>query len=181
MLHEAAATADKIAAGQISMDDGRAYLTSFAEQGLGLAPHLLAPVAEWFDGAGFEVAAAEQPAAQSEKSATEQPAQPAPPPPAPVAAAPARPAMATPDRAAVIARAQAAMRAEPSSDEAKWYWRQGGSEQYRVALEAKQAADAAPPMPAGGHRRRRSPPRPPRPPSRLNRVTGSKENRPCEA
>jgi hypothetical protein len=36
------------------------------------------------------------------------------------------------------------MRAAPNSDEGRWYWLQGGSEQYRQALEAMEAADVAP-------------------------------------
>jgi hypothetical protein len=64
LLHEAAATADRVAAGELSMEAGRNYLASFASDGLGVAPHVMQDLGAWFDGAGAEIAAAAQPAAE---------------------------------------------------------------------------------------------------------------------
>jgi hypothetical protein len=143
MLQEAAATADRIAAGEISVDDGRSYLGSFAAEGLGVAPHLMQDLGAWFDNPGIDAAATETP-----------PPQPAPPAPAP-AAAPARPATVAPvpDRAALqaeVAKWNSAMRAPEGSPEWREYWRGPGQAAYLDTLRALEAADASPPPPLAG-------------------------------
>jgi hypothetical protein len=130
MLQEAASTADKIAGGKLSLDDGRSYLASFAADGLGLAPHIIAPLAEWFDSPGLDGAATET---QQQPPDQAKPAQAAP------AAATIRPATAVPDREAArlqVEKFETAMRAPQGTEQWSSYWRNPQAQaDYRAALD----------------------------------------------
>jgi hypothetical protein len=150
MLREGARVNAMAGGGELTPDHARELLSGFAES-IGTPPDIMASLGVWYSAVADEVGA-ETTRAEQETPTTGEPVAGAAGAPAGQDArpsftvAPVRPAPA-PDRAALqqlIARGESAMRAEPTSDEARWYWRQGGSEQYRQAIEAMQAADAAP-------------------------------------
>ncbi len=147
LLQEAARSAEQVGGGVMSPEDARAYLASFASEGLGMAPHLMSDLTSWFDGTAAEVSSAEAPPQPEAEPAQAQPAaQPAPAKPAqpaqPTAAAPPQPA--APTREALqerIALHQRNMKAPEGSPEWKAYWREGGSADYLAALQAMDTAE----------------------------------------
>jgi hypothetical protein len=154
LLAEAAVVNARVQAGQITADQGRGFLASFAKDGLGVLDATVDDGLKFLEGgAGLtaeDLAPVETPAAgPAEATPTSQPppAQPAP------SAAPPAPQGPLVDRAAlreVLIRQEANMRSEPGSKEWTEYWKGGGSQQYAAALQGLQQSTDAMAGLAGG-------------------------------
>jgi hypothetical protein len=145
LLQEAARSAGQVSGDVISAEAARAHLASFATDALGIAPHLMQPLTNWFDAQATIEAAAPDAAESAPAQSPQAPAQQAPPAPVqPPASAPASPALA--DRVALrhqIAQHEANMRATQGSEQWRDYWQRGGDASYRDALTRLQASTDA--------------------------------------
>ncbi len=141
LLREAARSAEQVGGGAMSPEDARAYLTSFATEGLGAPAHLVQALQEWQP----------DPSLLPPEPATEQP-QPEPP---AAAAQPSEQLGTTPvNTDARIAEIQGMMRAPQGSDSWRGYWMgEAGAkvqQEYRDLLALKTVGAEGPATPAGG-------------------------------
>jgi hypothetical protein len=143
----------RVEAGAITPQDVAAHMTGLAEM-VGTPPDLLMNLSTHFDRelpAEFVETQEQSAEGEQDKAAADgtqqQPAQANASVTASTIATTARPAAPAPDRAALqqeIAKHEANMRAPEGSPEWNAYWKQGGSTDYLRALQAREAADAAP-------------------------------------
>jgi hypothetical protein len=141
VLREAATVNARVLAGEITVEQGREYMGSFAVDGMGIMPATVEDGLKFLsDGAGLsaeDIAAIETPGSEPAQTpqAPQEPAKPA------RAAAPVLSPLAV--RVAELRQElqehTKKMSAEPGSAAWKAYWKEGGAEAYRVALERLQS------------------------------------------
>jgi hypothetical protein len=161
LLAEAVVVNARVQAGEITADQGRSFLASFAKDGMGVLGATVDDGLNFLEGgAGLtaeDLAAAETAAAEPAE-APRAPAQPQPAQTQPAQARPATAAAPAPqepllDREAlrkVMILQESNMRAEPGSAAWKAYWKEGGAQEYRAALDGLQASTDAMARLAGG-------------------------------